>query len=502
VTSISEVIDDRAPVLGSTTISSSFQQVSTNDTTPGVRITLDPGGQAGDALRLATGQQSVVHALTADDYARGYVDLTLTLPEGWNTVSASLVRADGSTGAVANGTIDIRVDTTAPAAPRIEGVSSDGATLTVAYDTEIPPPSGGSPGHNPRPVSTVVGGQLEVFADGALVKTVAVTSQGSASIDLQGLAPGDYSFTARVIDTSGNAGPTSSGYPASLGGAPAAQGQVLTSDQYGDTLVGGAGADTLNAGQGPDLLTGGDGHDAFAFRAMPWNAGHVTDFAVGTDRLDLSAIFQASGYAGSDPMADGRMSLQSDGAGGTKVYFDHDAADGGDWPFLITTLDHVSSTGLTWAQLSGGAGDASPPPPPPPSGGGSGQVIDSPAPGSTLTGGAGDDTLNASQGPDRLTGAGGADHFVWRNLPWNAGHVTDFVSGQDKLDLRPLFEASGYAGADPIADHWLEFRPDGAGNTQVYFDHDGPDAGDWPFLITTLDEVAPSQVTAGDWLFR
>jgi Ca2+-binding RTX toxin-like protein len=246
------------------------------------------------------------------------------------------------------------------------------------------------------------------------------------------------------------------------------------------------------------VLTGKGGGDAFVFAKLPWNAGHVTDFAVGTDRLDLSAIFQASGYAGSDPVADGRMTLQSDGAGGTKVYFDHDATNGGDWPFLITTLDQVSPTGLTWAQLSADTGGTSGPPP----GGGSGEVINSPGPGSTLTGGAGDDTLNASQGQDQLTGAGGADHFVWRNLPWNAGHVTDFVSGQDKLDLRPLFQASSYSGSDPIADRWLEFRPDGAGNTQVYVDHDGPDTGDWPFLITTLDGVAPAQIAASDWIFR
>lgn len=136
---------------------------------------------------------------------------------------------------------------------------------------------------------------------------------------------------------------------------------------------------------------------------------------------------------------------------------------------------------------------------PPPSGG---QVINSPGPSSTLTGGAGADTLNASQGPDQLTGGGGADHFAWAQLPWNAGHVTDFALGVDKLDLRALFQASGYAGSNPIADGRLEFRPDGQGNTQVYFDRDALGGGDWPFLITTLDGVQPGQLGSGDWLFR
>jgi hypothetical protein len=275
-------------------------------------------------------------------------------------------------------------------------------------------------------------------------------------------------------------------------------GQVITSDQYGDQLVGGSGADTLNAGQGPDTLTGGAGGDAFVYARLPWNAGHATDFAVGTDRLDLSALFQASGYTGSSPVADGYVTLASDGAGGTRVFYDTDGTAGGNTiQFLITTLDGVGTSGLTWAQLQGG-GPASPPEPDAP-----GQTLTWDQHGDTLTGGAGNDTLNASRGPDQLTGGGGADHFAWADLPWRAGHVTDFTPGVDKLDLRPLFEASGYAGSNPLADGRLEFRADGAGNTQVYVDPDGPAANpQWPFLIVTLDGVAPSQIAAGDWLFQ
>jgi Ca2+-binding RTX toxin-like protein len=129
-------------------------------------------------------------------------------------------------------------------------------------------------------------------------------------------------------------------------------------------------------------------------------------------------------------------------------------------------------------------------------------VITSHQYGDTLTGGSGNDTLNAGQGPDRLTGGGGADFFVYGKLPWNAGHATDFTPGTDKLDLRALFSASGYAGTDPIADHHLEFRSDGAGNTQVYFDRDAVGSGDWPYLIATLDHVSPGQISSGDWLFH
>jgi Ca2+-binding RTX toxin-like protein len=275
-------------------------------------------------------------------------------------------------------------------------------------------------------------------------------------------------------------------------------------------VSGGSGDDTLVASQGPDVLVGNAGADVFRYDALPWSAGHITDFTVGTDHLDLSAIIQASGYTGTDPVADGRMRFEADGNGGTKVYFDHDAPNSGDWPFLITTLDHVPTQGLTWAQLSSGSA------PPPDDGGGgtgtgggdggggttAGQVLTSDQYGDTLTGGAGNDTLNAGQGPDQLTGNGGDDLFVWNDLPWRAGHVTDFTPGADKLDLRALFVASGYSGSDPVADHHLEFRDDGAGGTAVYFDRDDPNGGDWPFLITTLDHVAPTQIGAGDWLFQ
>jgi hypothetical protein len=282
------------------------------------------------------------------------------------------------------------------------------------------------------------------------------------------------------------------------GGTP---GQVYTADPPGATVVGGAGDDTINASQGADRLTGGAGNDDFVFRNLPWSHGHVTDFVVGADKLDFSALFQAAGYTGSDPVADGRMRFQEDSLGNTTVYFDRDQPDGGDWPFQIVTLDGVRASGLTWAQLSTGGGSTD--------GGGDdgggstdGQEIRSDQYGDVLVGGAGADTLYAGQGPDVMSGNGGADQFVWNALPWRAGAVTDFTPGVDKLDLRPLFQQAGYSGSDPIGDHHLEFRDDGHGNTAVYFDRDDPNAGDWPFLITTLQGVSPGQIGSGDWLFR
>ncbi|WP_395671748.1 Calx-beta domain-containing protein [Phenylobacterium sp.] len=476
-------------------------------------------------------------------------------------------------------------------------------------------------GTNPAAAADFQGGALPAgaitFAAGETSKTITVnvvgdtTSEPSETFTVtlsgaNGATLGAATATGTITNDDGGSQPP-----------PTGGGQVYNSPGPGSTVVGGSGNDTINASQGADVLTGGGGADAFVYKALPWNAGRITDFTVGTDRLDLSAIFQASGYSGTNPIADGRMRLDSDGAGGTQVYFDKDAPNSGDWPFLVTTLEKVSPSGLTWAQLSGGGGTSEPPPTstgaqislttttlslaegnsgstafsftvtrggsttgtasaswsvsgsgsnpasgadfaggtlpsgtvsfaagetsktitvnvagdttvetaetftltlsspssgatlgtasatgtitnddgssPPPTGGG--QVYNSPGPGSTVVGGSGNDTINASQGADVLTGGGGADAFVYKALPWNAGRITDFTVGTDRLDLSAIFQASGYSGTNPIADGRMRLDSDGAGGTQVYFDKDAPNSGDWPFLVTTLEKVSPSGLT-------
>jgi beta-glucanase (GH16 family)/Ca2+-binding RTX toxin-like protein len=474
-------------------------------------------------------------------------------------------------------------------------------------------------GANPATAADFAGGALPsgtlTFAAGETSKTITLNVAGDTASEP------DEGFT---LTLSGASGATVSGGTAtgvitnddSSTPPPSGSGQVYNSPGPGSTVTAGAGDDTINASQGADTLTGGAGADTFAFKALPWSAGRITDFVVGTDRLDLSGIFQASGYTGSDPIADGRMKLESDG-GGTRITFDRDGP-GGDWPFTVTTLAGVSPTGLTWAKLSGsGGGTTNPPPPagpqigfstttltlaegqsgstafsfivtrtgdtagtstatwsvagsganpaaaadfaggtlpsgtvtfaagetsktvvvnvagdtvaepdeaftvtlagpssgttlgtatatgtitdddggttnpPPPSG--SGQVYNSPGPGSTVTAGAGDDTINASQGADTLTGGAGADTFAFKALPWSAGRITDFVVGTDRLDLSGIFQASGYTGSDPIADGRMKLESDGGG-TRITFDRDGP-GGDWPFTVTTLAGVSPTGLT-------
>jgi hypothetical protein len=102
-----------------------------------------------------------------------------------------------------------------------------------------------------------------------------------------------------------------------------------------------------------------------------------------------------------------------------------------------------------------------------------------------------------------MTGAGGADHFVFNSAPWQAGHITDFTHGVDKIDVHGLLAQAHYAGSDPIGDGYIKLIADGHGDTWVYFDSDGRGTADpWGTLVATLDGVSPSGVTASDWIFR
>jgi beta-glucanase (GH16 family) len=461
--------------------------------------------------------------------------------------------------------------------------------------------------------ATRPGGTL-TFAAGETSKVITVNVAGDTTVEA------NETFTVTLSNASGATlgQATASGVitndDSTTEPPPTGGGQVINSPGPGSTVNGTAGNDTINASQGADILTGAGGSDVFTYKAIPWSAGKVTDFLIGTDKLDLSAIFQASGYTGSDPVADGRMRFESDGAGGTRVLFDRDAPNTGDWPFHITTLEKVSASGLTWAQLSGGG--SSPPPAgpqlaftttsvtlaegnsattafsytvtrtgstassstvnwsaagsgtnpasgadfqggalpsgvltfaagetsktitvnvvgdatvepsetftvtlsgpsgatlgqatatgtitnddnttePPPTGGG--QVINSPGPGSTVTGTSGADTINASQGSDVITGGTGADVFAWAAEPWSPARITDFALGTDKLDFSKLFQAAGYTGSDPVADRFISFLDDGAGGTKVLFDRDGAAAGQqWPNYVLQLEKVAASGLT-------
>lgn len=72
-----------------------------------------------------------------------------------------------------------------------------------------------------------------------------------------------------------------------------------------DALVGTAGDDVMVGGIGADTLTGNAGADVFVFNSMRDAIDTINDFTPATDRIQLTALLQNLGYAGSNPFTDG-----------------------------------------------------------------------------------------------------------------------------------------------------------------------------------------------------
>jgi Ca2+-binding RTX toxin-like protein len=476
--------------------------------TPAVAFTLPNGPRdvtlVGAYAQTVTGN-NLGDTITANDYAS-----TLIGGSGNDT----LIAGHGADIMSGDGGADVF---RFPYLPWNAGSITDFNTATDKLDLSGIFNSIGYTGSNP-----VGDGYLNFVADGSGDTLVYVDPQGPSTTTPVLVTTIDHVAPSSIT-------PADYGYSgSSSGGGGDTTGETLTAnDTAGQQLTGTPGNDIFYAEQNSVIMTGDGGADVFVFNGLPWNAGSITDFTPGNDKLDLSALLSANGFTRSDPVADGWVTFSSDGQGDTQVFFNaHSSSD--PWPTLITTLDNVSPTGLTAANTLGTAGSSS-------SGGGGSATVDESQPsyavpngvttvvltgsasqsvtannqgdtitsndyGSTITGGAGNDTLIAGHGADMLTGNGGDDSFVYNDLPWNAGAVADFNTASDVLNLKGIFAGIGYTGSNPVADGYLTFASDGHGDTQVIVSPQGPSTP-IPILVTTLDHVDPSAIHSGDYLF-
>jgi beta-glucanase (GH16 family) len=109
--------------------------------------------------------------------------------------------------------------------------------------------------------------------------------------------------------------------------------------------------------------------------------------------------------------------------------------------------------------------------------------------GNALIGGAGNDSFYIGRGGDWATGGAGADAFVFNGTPWAVGHITDFMPGQDTIDLTGLLAASGYTGANAIADGYIKIVDDVAG-AQIWSNLEPVSAGLGWWEVTVVDGVS------------
>lgn len=169
-----------------------------------------------------------------------------------------------------------------------------------------PAPGGGAGGSANRIFETVWDGNgidtydLSNYTTGVTINLNPGASSITSSTQLAYLGNGHYAqgniFNAYLFNNDAR-----SYIDNAIGGSgnDSLTGNVIANSLYGgggsDTLSGGGGNDTLTGGTGVDVLVGGDGADNFVFAAGDSSAAsgqhdRISDFAKGTDRIDISGI--------------------------------------------------------------------------------------------------------------------------------------------------------------------------------------------------------------------
>jgi Ca2+-binding RTX toxin-like protein len=185
-----------------------------------------------------------------------------------------------------------------------------------------------------------------------------------------------------------------------------------------DRLFGGDGADWLIGSLGDDWLEGGDGVDVFND-----GAGDDTILAGAGDEVIRARLGNDSvlGEAGNDRLAGGAGNDLLFGGTGTDTLFGQLGND----------------------RLSGGEGEDGL------YGGTGNDTLAGQEGGDFLAGEAGNDRLDGGIGRDTLSGGSGADVFVFSSFRgWERDLVTDFVPGQDRLELQGVAGMAGLALRD------------------------------------------------------
>ncbi len=117
-----------------------------------------------------------------------------------------------------------------------------------------------------------------------------------------------------------------------------------------------------------------------------------------------------------------------------------------------------------------------------------------------LVGSVGDDVIDGGRASDLISGNGGRDVFVYGPQRRGVDLITDFVPGDDRLDLRALFDGRVLPGSDPVAGGYLRFVPTAFG-VIVQVDVNGPQRPKrWHNVVLLLGVKASALLPARDLL--
>ncbi|MBD2415927.1 hypothetical protein FACHB389_31060 [Nostoc calcicola FACHB-389] len=127
-----------------------------------------------------------------------------------------------------------------------------------------------------------------------------------------------------------------------------AQGQIFKGTSGRDTLTGNDRNNLITGSQGADTLTGGAGSDRFVYTSIRDAGDKITDFLAGTDKIDLSQLFQSLSLGSLDYESATNQGYLSFGIEGTNttVNIDLDGTTGRARPTPLLTVNSVSQSTL------------------------------------------------------------------------------------------------------------------------------------------------------------
>jgi beta-glucanase (GH16 family) len=146
-------------------------------------------------------------------------------------------------------------------------------------------------------------------------------------------------------------------------------------------------------------------------------------------------------------------------------------------------------------------------------GGGSGQgspgdlsgrlLVADDSPGQVLSGTPRDDTFIAEHNSVVMEGNGGGNRFVFNDIPWHPGEITDFHPRIDRIDVAQLLAAAHYHGTQPFSDGLLGIAATLEGGSRLHFYPRKAGGNCCDYTIGTLDNVLPSELNlARDFIVK
>lgn len=224
---------------------------------------------------------------------------------------------------------------------------------------------------------------------------------------------------------------------------------VIMGGDVRENIIGYAGNDLIDGGRGAETIISGEGADVIRYTSLSDSyrsastsfADAILDFNASLDRLDLSAL----GFTGFGNGHDGTLAIvQSDSTGRTYLKSYDADAEGQRFQITLNGLyeDLLDQDNVLFSPLSlEGSASADTL-----DGTAVSEVLNGLSGNDRLNGGAGDDVLSGGAGRDTLIGGSGDDLFRFTSLTdsyrtTTTGHsdlITDFTTGQDRLDLSAL----------------------------------------------------------------